>query len=307
MRIICAGEAMAELRLAATDPGGAPVPAFTLGFAGDTFNTAVYLRRLGIAPVAYHSRIGTDPLSDGFLAMARAEGLDTDTIRRDPDRTLGIYALHTDSTGERSFHYWRSDSAARQMFGQPAEMGLLAGADLVYLSGITLAILAPATRAALLDRIAALRPQGLRFAFDSNHRPRLWGDQESARRTIERAWRLADIALPSVDDEMALFGDADATAVLARLRGWGCREGALKCGAAGPLALCPAADSALRFDPAPAVVDTTAAGDSFNAGWLSAHLAGLSTAQCLARGHALARHVVARPGAIVDLSGLNLP
>jgi len=297
MRVICAGEAMAELR--------AEGAGFTTGFAGDTFNTAVYLRRFWGGDVAYLTRVGHDPLSTGFLAAARAEGIDTATIRQDATRNLGIYAVQTDAAGERSFFYWRDQSAARLLFQHPAELDALAGADLLLISGITLAILTPEARRALLSRIAALRPQGLRLAFDSNYRPRLWEDAPTARAVMEQAWRLADIALPSLDDEMALFGDADAAAVLARLRGWGCQTGALKCGAAGPLPIAAGAEAPQGLPPAARLRDTTAAGDSFNAGWLAAHLAGRPPQACMAAGHALAIHVVGQPGAIVDTTGLH--
>ena len=75
------------------------------------------------------------------------------------------------------------------------------------------------------------------MAFDSNYRPRLWPDAATARREIGAIWALTDIGLPSLDDEMALFGEADAAAVLARLAAAGVTRGALKRGAEGPLPL----------------------------------------------------------------------
>ena len=288
MRMMCIGEAMAEIR---SDGAG-----FAVGFAGDTFNTAVYCRRrLRGGSVAFQTRIGNEPLSDGFLRLAAAEGLDLSAIGREAGHNLGIYSVQTDAAGERSFAYWRADSAARQLFRRPEDFTALETADVIYLSGITLAILAPEAREALLARLAELRASGVRLAFDSNYRPKLWPDAATARAVIARAWALADIALPSVDDEMALFGDADAAAVLARL---GPREGALKRGAEGPLALRPGV-TAPAFAPAERVVDTTAAGDSFNGGFLAALAMGADTAQAMAAGNALARQVVGLPGAIV--------
>lgn len=290
-RILCIGEAMAEIRRDG--------PGYAVGFAGDTFNTAVYCRRnLKGGAVGYLTRVGTDPLSDGFLELARREGLDVTQIRHETAHNIGIYTVQTDDHGERSFAYWRASSAARQLFRHPEDFAALDDADLLYLSGITLAILSPDARTALLERLANLRQAGKRVAFDSNYRPKLWPDAETARQVIAQAWTLTDIALPSVDDEMALFNDPDDAAVLQRLRGLGLRHGALKRGAMGPVALDPdvAADD---FPPATQVVDTTAAGDSFNGAFLAAWANGKDIAACLSAGHSLARIVVSRPGAIV--------
>ena len=298
MRIICTGEAMAELRPLA---GGG----FAMGFAGDTFNTAVYLRRLWGGSVAYVTRIGHDPLSEGFLALARGEGIDLGGLARDASRNLGIYALQVDASGERSFFYWRDRSAARRLFDNEGDLAALEGADVLFLSGITLAILSPKARSALMDRLMVLRARGMRLAFDSNYRPLLWEDADTARAVIGAMWRMTDIALPSVDDEMMLFGDQDAGAVLARLRSWGCREGALKCGAAGPLPMDPSTAVPSGLNAAATVVDTTAAGDGFNAGWLAAQLMGRSGEEAMALGHRVALRVVAQPGAIVDLGNVR--
>lgn len=290
-RILCIGEAMAEIR--------SDGPNFAVGFAGDTFNTAVYCRRsLGTGSVAYLTRIGTDPLSAGFIALAKHEALDTSAIRRETAHNIGIYTVQTDATGERSFAYWRASSAARQLFQHPEDFATLETADIIYLSGITLAILAPDARAALLERLAHLRQAGKRVAFDSNYRPKLWPDVGTARHVIGQAWGLTDIALPSVDDEMALFGDADAAGVLQRLRGLGLSQGALKQGARGPVAL-DRHVATPAFVPASRVVDTTAAGDSFNGGFLAAWIGGADTAGAMVAGHELARTVVSLPGAIV--------
>ena len=271
------------------------------GFAGDTANAAVYLKRA--APevaVAYVTALGTDPLSRRMNAFFEAEGLETGLIERRPERVPGLYAISVDVAGERSFTYWRDSSAARTLFLAPAAVTpeRLARFDLVYLSGITLAVLAPEARSALARFLAGYRAAGGLVAFNSNYRPRLWPDPETARRETGAFWKLTDIGLPSLDDEIALWGDADETAVLARLAAAGVRRGALKRGAAGPLPI--GWDGPLPdFAPAERVVDTTAAGDSFNGGYLAAALANRPERDCLLAGHATAREVIGHPGAII--------
>ena len=98
---------------------------------------------------------------------------------------------------------------------------------------------------------------------------------------------------------MALFNDAGEAAVLARLAAAGIRRGALKRGAEGPVPLGPAAPSLPAFPPASKVVDTTAAGDSFNGAYLAALMRGESDLACLAAGHAMASEVIGHPGAII--------
>jgi 2-dehydro-3-deoxygluconokinase len=115
---------------------------------------------------------------------------------------------------------------------------------------------------------------------------------------MARFWALSDIGLPSVDDEAMLWGDADAEAVRVRLMAAGVRQGAVKRGAEGPLPI--GWDGPLPdFPLAARVVDTTAAGDSFNGGYLAALLSGADASACLRAGHDLAAKVIGHPGAII--------
>ncbi len=279
-----------------------PTAGFRVGFAGDTFNTAVYCaREFGpSARIGYCTRIGRDPLSQAFLNAAKDEGIDVSHVGLDRERNIGVYAVSTDKAGERSFHYWRSDSAARGLFASGEAVDSLPAAAVVYLSGITLAILDPSARRRLVAHLRDLRGRGAcHVAFDSNYRPQLWENAEVARRSVGEMWQIADIALPSLDDEIALFGDAGEEAVIARFGATGWRACAIKRGARGPVSPLLARDAHPEFAPAPEVVDTTAAGDSFNGGYLAALLRGEDETRCLAAGHDIASRVVGAPGALI--------
>ena len=295
-KIACMGEVMIEL--IAGDGNAAQ-----LNVAGDTYNTAVYLAM--VAPelsVDYVTVLGQDRFSDRILAHMAKYNVGSDAVARHPTRMPGLYAIETDATGERSFTYWRSASAAKTMFANDGRdpATTLSPYDMVVLSGISLAILSQDQRDRLYSALDAYRKDGGTVVFDGNYRPHLWNDALLARREMETIWRRTDIALPSVDDEMLLFEDDTEAQVLSRLASYGIQAGVLKCGASGPVDLGPGGHRP-TVAPARKVVDTTAAGDSFNAGYLAGLAKGQSSEDAMIAGHNLALQVIAKPGAIVEL------
>jgi 2-dehydro-3-deoxygluconokinase len=294
-RVVAVGEVMVEM---ARGGDGR----FSQGCGGDTFNTAVYLARAGV-DVAYATALGDDPYSDGIVSLAHAEGVETDLMLRVPGRQPGLYLIETDSKGERRFYYWRDTSPARELF-ELADWSRIAEslltARLVYFSGITLSLYSNAGLGRFLAILELARKQGARVAFDGNFRPRGWkGDLPRTRTVFIEALKRVDVALPTFDDEAVLWGDPSPEATVERLKAFGIAEIVVK---NGPNSALVAVGGQQDFVPVPEVVepvDTTAAGDTFNAGYMAARLAGDNPLAAAAAGHRLAAEKVRHRGAIM--------
>jgi len=298
--LIGIGEAMAEI---------APVAdgLYAQGFAGDTLNTCWYLKRIlgDIRRVGYLTRVGEDALSRGLVELLVKSGIDASAVSRDPERTLGLYLISLEGA-ERRFSYWRDQSAARRLADDPAALDeALRDAALIHVSGITLAIIGPNGRRNLLAALAKARARGVRVSFDPNVRRRLWPDEATLRAALTEMFSSCDIALPSFDDEAGVWGDTDPLNSVARIAALGVKEIVVKNGA-GPAFIL--ADGEEAVAPARATSDardTTGAGDSFNAGYLAARIAGLSAIEACEFAHQLAAEVVRHPGALAPAAAIE--
>lgn len=294
-KVISIGEVMVELARGADGRFGQSI-------GGDTFNTAVYLARSGVE-TAYATALGDDPYSDAIRASAQGEGIDTGLMARVAGRTAGLYLIDTDPQGERSFTYWRDTAPARELFELPgweAVCESLIEAKLIYLSGITLSLYSNAGLGRLLATLEFARERGTRIVFDGNFRPRNWrGDVARARAVYAEALKRTSIALPTFEDEATLWGDGSPTATAERLATFGVQETVVKNGAEGALVVSGGTSQLVPIPHPVEPVDTTAAGDSFNAAYLAARLSGEAPGAAAQAGHLLAGRVIRHRGAIL--------
>jgi 2-dehydro-3-deoxygluconokinase len=293
MKVASIGECMIEF---SQTPDGA----FRRGFGGDTLNTALYLSRLGV-DASYVTALGDDALSEAMLTGWQSEGLKTDLVLRVAGRLPGLYMIERDARGERTFLYWRDHAPARELFDR-ADASLLdrlARFDWLYLSGISLSLYGDSGRARLRELLATVRRNGGKVAFDGNYRPRGWTDKATARRAFEEILPLTDLAMPTFEDEQALFGDDNAQPCIDRLRAAGVSEIVVKQGSQG--CVVATGSDCIEVPPLHVVqpVDTTAAGDSFNAAYLAARINGASPREAALAGHRLASAVILSPGAVI--------
>ena len=289
------GEAMVELSDQVNE----------LKFSGDSLNTAIYLKRELIDKekiVSYFTVLGDDSVSKKMIKYIYSEGISTDYIERKANLKPGAYQIKTNDKGERSFKYWRKESAAKTLFSKPSKVELkdLLKFDLIYLSAISVAILPSNIQEDLLNFLSKYRKKGGLIVFDSNYRKILWKSNMSARSMIAKYWKIVDVALPSVDDEKNLFDFENEEDVVTNLVEFGVKFGALKRGAKGPCSLSFNNDNN-TYEIVSKVIDSTAAGDSFNGAYLASLLNGSSQLISLLNGHKLASKVIKYNGAILPV------
>src|SRR3989304_4365561 len=290
---ICIGEATVEL-----SRGGDG--RFALASSGDTFNTAIYLARAGVA-VAFASALGDDPYSDAIVSLAKAEGIAAELILRAPGRLPALALVDADAQGKRRLHTWHEAAPARDLFelpnwGRVAEA--VTAARLIYFSGITLSLYFHFRLGGCLAAIELARGNGTKVAFDGNFRPWAWrGDLTRARTVVAEALKRVDIALPAYVDEAVLWGDPSPEATIERLQAFGIGEIAVKNGPNSALVASAGAREAVPVPDIVAPVDPTAAGDGFNAGYLAARLSGRNPVEAAGAAHRMAGEGVRPHGA----------
>jgi len=301
-KIFLLGECMIELM-------PSPSNTFKQSFAGDIFNTAVYLKRsFSQTQVHLITAIGKDKFSLEMREHFHREHIESSFVFQSDNKIPGLYAIQTDETGERSFTYWREDSAARQVmqYLNNEVIKQISQADMFFFSGISLAILPQEDRENFWRFIEKLKAAKVQVVFDPNYRAALWASPEQAKQQFELAFEYADITLPGVDDFQELYGLTTAEQVADYLYPYALKELLIKNGGKELLWLGDNQRHFVTIKPVDKVVDATSAGDAFNGVYLGARLQGLPAHQSIALASKAAAFVIQHPGAIVPQSTFKI-
>ena len=237
--------------------------AMTFGMGGSESNVAIGVRRLGV-PATWVGRLGDDPPGQLIRRELRAEQVEVLAVP-DPAPT-GLMMRWRPAAGRGRVTYYRRDSAGSHLSPDDVPSEAVAGAAVLHVSGITLA-LGAGPAAAVARAIAVARAAGTIVTFDVNHRRTLWSDAEAAER-FRAILPDCDVVFAGLDDARLLTGDLDAEAAARALEALGPRQVLITMGAEGCVARIDGVSLAV---PAPAVpvVDTVGAGDAFVAGYLA--------------------------------------
>ena len=298
---ISIGECMAELQLARDG-------LYSLGFGGDTLNTAWYVKALTSpdeVAVEYLTSVGGDQLSQDLLAFLKTHKIGTRFIQEISGRNLGLYLI-TLQGSERSFTYWRNASAAKLLAEDEGRLrSALSQADVIYFSGVTLAILETDHRQNFLNVLAEMKQRGVMIAFDSIVRRKLWRSDHAMKEAMIAGYRAATLALPTFDDDCTLFEDNTPSHCARRIAAYGVNEIIVKDGSRPCLVLVNGSISTISPEPVEKIVDTTGAGDCFNAGYLAARISGKEPLAAARLAHRVAGRVIGSRGALAGMASFS--
>ncbi|WP_434354992.1 sugar kinase [Parasalinivibrio latis] len=314
-RIAVIGECMIEF-------SGKLFGTMNQGFGGDSLNTAIYLKRTASqlpkpldVDVFYVTAMGADSISNNLVSRWEAERLNTSMVLQDNTRAPGLYLIEVNEEGERTFHYWRNGSAAKYLFQHSDIATILEEIeqfDLLFISGISVAILPEKDRSHLVSMLHRCKEKGVTIAFDSNFRPALWkavSHWEETKAVYEAIFAATDIALLTFDDEQMLWEDNTPAETLSRLASKGVDTTVVRLGKNGCIAQRLSSGKAVRVSTVPVqqVIDSTAAGDSFNGAFLASYLAGYPLRKCCENANSVAGQVIQFSGAIIPNDTKLLP
>ncbi|EMI5489830.1 sugar kinase [Providencia stuartii] len=297
LQVAIIGECMVELQKSGE--------LFKQTFGGDTLNTALYLARLTASfgvMTRYLTGLGQDPFSQQMLTSWQKEGINTDHVVISDRHLPGMYLIETSADGERRFFYWRDNSAAKYWLNEQTASDtqqLLNQQQFIYLSGVSLAILPEPTRNLLFTLLETARQSGAKIIFDNNYRPALWPSIEAAQAAYQHMLALTDMAFLTFDDEQLLYGDQHENQSITRAQQYGVNEIIIKRGEKPCYIVIDNQQQEIPADQVSNVVDTTAAGDSFSAGYLACRILGGTPAEAASTGHLLAGTVIQHRGAII--------
>ena len=295
-RILAVGECMAEMRQTAKE-------LYQQKFAGDTFNTLYYLAKTSSFESYYYTVIGNCKLSKQLMEFFKTIPIHLDYVYQDLKLNLGLYLIVNDQQGERSFVYYRQQSAAKQLiqyFSYAMQEDFFTF-DAIYLSGISLAILSNNDRKILINELEKYARQGGQIIFDNNYRHQLWSSPHDAHEAYKELHTISSIVFVTFEDEQLCYGDKSIEDTLNRYY----KFSPLVVIKNGSKPVFISYDKTINQYPVSKInhiIDTTGAGDAFNSGFINKYLYGESIKNAVEAGCQLAGKVIQQAGAIIPIA-----
>jgi len=272
-------------------------------FGGAPMNTAVGVSRLGVS-AGVVTAVGKDPFGDFLIEVLRENKVDVSNVKRKEGRRTSItFVANEPTTGERTFLFyrkpWTGETADSSLEPEDIDPSYISRAEVLHVSGFALS--QQPSRRAVFHAMRIAQKSGVAVSFDPTLRSDVWESEEILRRTYLKALRLSDIATFSREEAQFVLGTSDPNKAATRALRLGSRTVGIKLGAQGSFV--KTADGDVIKKPAFSVMplDTTGAGDGWNAGLLVGICEGWNLEKSVTVANAVGALVVTKRGAITAM------
>ena len=301
-RVIAIGEILVDF--VSTKPGPhIEALAFEKFFGGAPMNTIVGVSRLGVSAGAI-AAVGDDQFGKFLIEELKRNDVGISGVRvKKGRRTTIAFVANKPVSGERSFLFyrkpWTVETADSALSPDDIDLECVAKASILHVSGFALS--QNPCREAVFKAIRHAREKGVKVSFDPTLRIDVWDSMATLRKTCSRALGLSNIATFSREEAEFILGSGDAEEAARRALRYGIEIAGIKLGEKGSLLMSKEGITVQAPAFRVKAIDTTGAGDGWNAGILVGLCKGWELEKCARVANAIGAMVVTKRGAITAL------
>ena len=275
---------------------------YNQSFAGDTLNFCNYLDKKKLNAF-FLSAIGKSEINQSLLNFVKSKKISTKYIKQINQFELGLYLIKNKDNGEKQFFYWRDESAAKQYFNNIDFLNLykeLKNFDYIYFSGITLSIIHISKLNNFIKLLKLLKSKKIKIVFDFNIRPSRW-NKKNLNIFLDSVLKFVDICFLSGEDMNYWKNKNNIKSYEQIVRKYKLKHSIFRKNAKFTYVFLNKTRYVFRNKLLKKVVDTSGAGDGFNAAYLSNFIVNNDPVLALKAGSSLGSKIVMKKGAIVDV------
>ena len=275
---------------------------YNQSFAGDTLNFCNYLDKKKLNAF-FLSAIGKSEINQSLLDFVKSKNISTKYIKQINQIEVGLYLIKNKDNGEKQFFYWRDESAAKHYFNNIDFLNLykeLKNFDYIYFSGITLSIIHISKLNNFIKLLRLLKSKKIKIVFDFNIRPTRW-NKKNLNNFLDSVLKFVDICFLSGEDMNYWKNKNNIKSYEQIVRKYKIKHSIFRKNAKFTYVFLNKTRYVFRNKLLKKVVDTSGAGDGFNAAYLSNFIVNNDPVLALKAGSSLGSKIVMKKGAIVDV------
>lgn len=275
---------------------------YNQSFAGDTLNFCNYLDKKKLNAF-FLSAIGKSEINQSLLDFVKSKNISTKYIKQINQFEIGLYLIKNKDNGEKQFFYWRDESAAKQYFNNIDFINLykeLKNFDYIYFSGITLSIIHISKLNNFIKLLKLLKSKKIKIVFDFNIRPSRW-NKKNLNIFLDSVLKFVDICFLSGEDMNYWKNKNNIKSYEQIVRKYKLKHSIFRKNAKFTYVFLNKTRYVFKNKLLKTVVDTSGAGDGFNAAYLSNFIVNNDPVLALKAGSSLGSKIVMKKGAIVDV------